>query len=212
MSKNIKETISSTKDGEKKFTFKKIIKNRAVIVILTFFISGMIFSSGNETADVSKLNEYKDKITELEETNKELQAKIDEINSKEEAVVQANTEVETEEVQQEEKETVQEQPQEETVEMTLSQKNAVKTAKSYLDYSGFSRQGLIEQLEFEGYSTEDSTYAVDNSGANWNEECAETAQNYLDYSSFSRDGLYEQLQFEGFTDEQINYGLSAVGY
>lgn len=90
--------------------------------------------------------------------------------------------------------------------------NAIKTAKQYLDYSGFSREGLIKQLEFEGYPTESATYAVDNCGANWNEECAETAQNYLDYSSFSRDGLYNQLQFEGFTDEQIQYGLSAVGY
>lgn len=90
--------------------------------------------------------------------------------------------------------------------------NAISTAKQYLDYSGFSRQGLIKQLEFEGYPTESATYAADNCGANWNEECAETAQNYLDYSSFSRDGLYQQLQFEGFTDEQIQYGLSAVGY
>lgn len=90
--------------------------------------------------------------------------------------------------------------------------NAINTAKQYLDYSGFSRQSLIKQLEFEGYPTESATYAVDNCGANWNEECAETAQNYLDYSSFSRDGLYQQLQFEGFTDEQISYGLSAVGY
>ena len=90
--------------------------------------------------------------------------------------------------------------------------NAIKTAKQYLDYSGFSREGLIKQLDFEGYPTESATYAVDNCGANWNEECAETAQNYLDYSSFSRDGLYNQLQFEGFTDEQIQYGLSAVGY
>ena len=90
--------------------------------------------------------------------------------------------------------------------------NAINTAKQYLDYSGFSRQGLIKQLEFEGYPTESATYAVDNCDANWNEECAETAQNYLDYSSFSRDGLYQQLQFEGFTDEQIQYGLSAVGY
>lgn len=90
--------------------------------------------------------------------------------------------------------------------------NAINTAKQYLDYSGFSRQGVIKQLEFEGYPTESATYAADNCGANWNEECAETAQNYLDYSSFSRDGLYQQLEFEGFTDEQINYGLTAVGY
>ena len=76
----------------------------------------------------------------------------------------------------------------------------------------FSRQGLIKQLEVEGYSTEASEYAVDNISVDWNEQCAKTAQNYLEYMSFSRDGLYNQLAFEGFTDEQIQYGLSKVGY
>ncbi|HWL78552.1 Ltp family lipoprotein [Microbacterium sp.] len=96
--------------------------------------------------------------------------------------------------------------------LTLAQQNAVKDAQSYLDYSGFSRQGLIGQLEFEGYSTEDATFAVDFVDADWNAEAAETAQSYLDYTAFSRQGLYEQLAFEGFTPEQIEFALAAVGY
>lgn len=44
---------------------------------------------------------------------------------------------------------------------TGGQTNAVKKAESYLDYTAFSRSGLIEQLEYEGFSTEDATYAVD---------------------------------------------------
>lgn len=90
--------------------------------------------------------------------------------------------------------------------------NAIAKAKAYLDYSGFSRSGLIKQLEYEGYPTDSATYAADNCGADWNNECAEKAQSYLDYTSFSRDGLYNQLAYEEFTDEQIQYGLSAVGY
>lgn len=90
--------------------------------------------------------------------------------------------------------------------------NAIAKAKAYLDYSGFSRSGLIKQLEYEGYPTDSATYAADNCGADWNSECAEKAQSYLDYTSFSRDGLYNQLAYEEFTDEQIQYGLSAVGY
>ena len=90
--------------------------------------------------------------------------------------------------------------------------NVIKAAQNYLEYMNFSRQGLIKQLEFEGYSTEASEYAVDNISVDWNEQCAKTAQNYLEYMSFSRDGLYNQLAFEGFTDEQIQYGLSKVGY
>lgn len=95
---------------------------------------------------------------------------------------------------------------------TTEQKNALKTAKSYLDYSSFSYTGLIEQLEFEGYSNESATYAVDNCGADWNEQAAKTAESYMKYSSFSRQGLIDQLLFEGFTQEQAEYGVSAVGY
>jgi pyruvate/2-oxoglutarate dehydrogenase complex dihydrolipoamide acyltransferase (E2) component len=95
---------------------------------------------------------------------------------------------------------------------TLAQENAIGKAQSYLSFSGFSRIGLIEQLEFEGYSREDATFGADNSGANWKAEAAEKAESYLEMTSFSRQGLYEQLEFEGFTDEEIQYGLAQVGY
>jgi hypothetical protein len=95
---------------------------------------------------------------------------------------------------------------------TLAQQNAISKAQDYLAYSGFSRAGLIGQLEYEGYSTEDATFGADNSGADWNAEAAEKAADYLEYSSFSRDGLYGQLEYEEFTPEQIAFGLAAVGY
>lgn len=95
---------------------------------------------------------------------------------------------------------------------TLAQQNAIDTAKSYLSFSGFSRSGLIDQLEFEGYATADATFASDNAGADWNVECAESAKEYMNVSSFSRSGLHDQLAFEGFTEEQITFGLQAVGY
>jgi len=95
---------------------------------------------------------------------------------------------------------------------TMSQSNAVSTAEDYLDSSAFSRSGLIDQLEYEGFSNADSTYAVDNIFVDWNEQAAQTAQDYLDSSSFSRDGLYDQLIYEGFSPSQANYGLDAVGY
>lgn len=97
-------------------------------------------------------------------------------------------------------------------EMTLGQKNAIKSAEGYLAYAGFSRSGLIDQLEFEGYSNEESTFAVDHITVNWNEQAARVAQNYLDYSSFSRQGLIDQLKFEGFSQAEAEYGVSAVGY
>ena len=95
---------------------------------------------------------------------------------------------------------------------TTEQVNALESAESYLDYMAFSYTGLIDQLEYEGYSTEAATYAADNCGADWNEEAAESAQSYMEYMSFSREGLIDQLLYEGFTQEQAEYGASAVGY
>ena len=95
--------------------------------------------------------------------------------------------------------------------VTLSQTQAVRKAESYLGYSAFSKSGLVKQLEFEGFSKEDSVYGVDNCGADWMEQASLKAESYLDYSAFSRSGLIEQLEFEGFTSEQAIYGVDSVG-
>ena len=101
--------------------------------------------------------------------------------------------------------------QSDAADLTVSQENAIESAETYLDLMAFSRSGLINQLEFEGYSTEDATFAVDYLSPDWNAEAAESAENYLDVSSFSRSGLIDQLMFEGFTQAQAEYGVSQVG-
>ena len=55
-----------------------------------------------------------------------------------------------------------------TANETPSRKNARQKAKDYLDTSSFSRSGLIKQLEFEGFSKQDSTYGVDALTVDWN--------------------------------------------
>lgn len=95
--------------------------------------------------------------------------------------------------------------------MTAGQRNAVRSASDYLDYTAFSRQGLIEQLEFEDYSTEDATFAVDYISPDWNEQAAKAAEDYLDYTAFSRQGLIDQLMFEGYTRTQAEYGVDQAG-
>jgi hypothetical protein len=94
---------------------------------------------------------------------------------------------------------------------SVSQANARRAAEGYLDVLPFSRQGLIEQLEFEGYSTEDATYAVDSLDVDWYEQAALMAQSYLDVMPFSRQGLIDQLVFEGFTPEEAAHGADSVG-
>lgn len=43
---------------------------------------------------------------------------------------------------------------------TFGEKNALKKAQQYLEYTAFSYTGLIEQLEFEGFTNEQVEYAV----------------------------------------------------
>ncbi len=70
---------------------------------------------------------------------------------------------------------------------------------------------MINQLEFEDYSTEDATWAVDRVEVDWNEQAAKAAQNYLDTQAFSRQGLIDQLTFEGYTPEEAEYGAAQTG-
>ena len=98
---------------------------------------------------------------------------------------------------------------------------AVKSAQSYLDFSAFSRNGLIDQLssEFgEQFTQEQAEYAVtylENNGlVDWNEQAVKSAQSYLEFSSFSRQGLIDQLSSEygeQFTQEQAIYAADQIG-
>lgn len=96
--------------------------------------------------------------------------------------------------------------------MTMGQQQAVGKGEDYLDFAAFSRQGLIDQLVYEGFSEADATFAVDYIAPDWNEQAAQKAQDYIDMSSFSRQGLIDQLVYEGFTAAQAEYGVTAVGY
>lgn len=95
---------------------------------------------------------------------------------------------------------------------TFGMENALEEAKSYLQYSSFSYQGLIDQLEYEKYTHDEAVYAVDHCGADWYEQAVATAESYLEYMAFSRDRLIDQLEYSGFTHEQAVYAVGKVGY
>lgn len=92
--------------------------------------------------------------------------------------------------------------------MTVGQENALSCAISYLDVMAFSKDGLISQLEFEEYSHEDAVFAVDNCGADWNEQAVLKAKDYLETMPFSYSGLIEQLKYEGFTNSEAIHGAN----
>jgi hypothetical protein len=92
---------------------------------------------------------------------------------------------------------------------TVSQRNATSKAASYLRSSAFSRSGLIEQLIYEGFSLEDSTYGVDAQNADWNTQAVKKAASYLRTSAFSRSGLIAQLEYEDFSNSEAIHGVDA---
>lgn len=95
---------------------------------------------------------------------------------------------------------------------TTGEANALRTSKDYLAFTSFSYKGLIEQLEYEGFSHDEARYAADHCGADWFEQAVFKAADYLDLMAFSRTSLIEQLEFEGFTYEQAVYGVEHNGY
>ena len=104
-----------------------------------------------------------------------------------------------------------------TTRLTSSQKNAVRSATQYLRMSGFSREGLIDQLSSssgEGYDLADATAAVDSLDVDWNENAVKSAKQYLRMSGFSCKGLIDQLSSsagEKFTVSQATFGAQQAG-
>ncbi|MFD6177139.1 MULTISPECIES: Ltp family lipoprotein [unclassified Isoptericola] len=100
---------------------------------------------------------------------------------------------------------------------TVAQQNALESAQSYLEYSGFSKQGLLDQLTSEygdGFETADATWAIKHVDADWKAEAVESAESYLEYDSFSRSGLIDQLSSEygdQYTRAQAEYAADQVG-
>ena len=115
-------------------------------------------------------------------------------------------------------ETKQEEPTEPVAKsLTGPQANAVRSAENYLSFTGFSRDGLIQQLSSsagDGYDVADATVAVDSLNVDWNEQAVKSAKNYLNISGFSCNGLIEQLSSSAgdkYTNSQATYGAKQAG-
>ena len=133
-------------------------------------------------------------------------------SSSEQAFTAAPEQVETTMV-----DVVQEEAEAEPEGLSRPQKNAVRSAEQYISMSGFSRNGLIEQLSSEygnGYEVNDATVAVDSLNIDWNEQAVRSAEQYLDMTGFSCNGLIEQLSSEHgnkYTVSEATYGAQQAG-
>ena len=86
-----------------------------------------------------------------------------------------------------------------------------KKADDYLKIDAFSREGLIEQLEYEGYAESDAEAAVNSLKIDWQKQADKKAKSYLSIDAFSKKGLTEQLEYVGFTSEEAELAVSGCG-
>lgn len=104
-----------------------------------------------------------------------------------------------------------------TTRLTGPQKNAARSAKQYLRMTGFSREGLIQQLSSsagDGYDVADATAAVDSLEVDWNQNAVRSAKQYLNMTGFSCKGLIEQLSSSAgdkYTESQATFGAQQAG-
>jgi hypothetical protein len=94
---------------------------------------------------------------------------------------------------------------------TVAQAQARISAATYLATAAFSRTGLLEQLDYEGFTAADAEHGVKSLSVDWDEQAALSAASYLEMGGFSREGLIDQLVYEGFTPEQAEHGVDQVG-
>lgn len=91
--------------------------------------------------------------------------------------------------------------------ISSGERNAVEMAKLYIETAPFSRNGLVDQLKYEGFTEKEAEYGADNCGADWYDQAVKSALAYLELMSFSRQELISQLEYEGFTHDQAEYGV-----
>lgn len=91
---------------------------------------------------------------------------------------------------------------------TRTQAQAIGTAKDYLRTAAFSKLGLADQLQYEGFSRTVSLYAVNHIKVSWRNQAYKSAKAYLSMMHFSLSGLIDQLEYEKFTHKQAVYGAN----
>ncbi|WP_257232162.1 Ltp family lipoprotein [Acinetobacter sp. YH01020] len=186
-----------------------IFKIKTRLKAFLIFFTAMIVSSLIVNATMS--DEERARIEQQQKT-------ASEVKSSSEQPVQVNPSVVEDQKSVEETPEVEVQEVAEEVQsLTRPQSNAVRSASQYLSMSGFSRNGLIDQLSSsygDGYDKADATIAVDSLNVDWNEQAARSAAQYLDMSGFSCNGLIDQLSSSAgdkYTKSQATYGAKQAG-
>ena len=100
---------------------------------------------------------------------------------------------------------------------TPEQQQAIEAADQYLQTGGFSRLGLIQQLDSSygnAFPKPVAKFAVNHIKVNWDQQAVEAAKGYMQQGGFSYSSMVQQLDSpygDDFTYSQAVYGAKAVG-
>ncbi|WP_299848003.1 Ltp family lipoprotein [uncultured Metabacillus sp.] len=156
-------------------------------VCFVLFVIGLSLPSPTPleevTAEPEQTEEVENEVSEeveeptQEEIDAEEQAKKEqEEQAKKEAEEQAKLEAEQKAKEETEAKKKAEEEKAKEPELSASQQNAIRQAENYISMMPFSKTGLIKQLEFEGYATDEATLAVENIEVDWREQAVKHAE------------------------------------
>lgn len=166
----------------------------AIVLAVTLF--AMPLSAYADDSD--RISQLEQQVSELQTRIEAMQAQIDKLIDQLQGTAQDSAETEVSAAAA-------------AGDLTVAQQNAVRKAQSYLEFTSFSRSGLIDQLAFDGFSEDDAGIAIDSLNIDWKDQAVKKAKSYLEFSGFSHDGLVEQLKFDGFSAEDAEYGTAQNG-
>lgn len=194
-------TYDMTESGLEKKAVESSSKTSYLVTVLddnTIQLDDLDPATGKAAADSSPLLFVREN-----EESSYIQANKAPLNGSSDSDTQKKTETQKESPPTTKKDT----PSDSSTSVSSGKRNALRSAKDYLAVMPFSYSGLVEQLEYEGYSNSEATYAADNCGADWYEQAVKSAKQYLEVMAFSRSGLIDQLEYEGYTHDQAVYGV-----
>ena len=93
---------------------------------------------------------------------------------------------------------------------TVGEKNALRKAKAYLQIMGFSKEGLAQQLIYEGFTRSQANYAVNHVNVSWKKQAVRKGREYLNIMGLSKQGLITQLMYEKFTRAEATYAANVL--
>ena len=91
---------------------------------------------------------------------------------------------------------------------TADQRDAYFEAFSLYTNGYYSRVGLIDRMENEGYVYEDAVWAVDRIDADWYADAIGYANYLLGQDNYTRGELWNDLYYAYFTEDQCDYGVA----